>query len=495
MNRIAWLLAAAGLMVLGGCADKQQQQEAERTQKLVGDPVRPVKVQPVSRQTLMETLEIAGSVTTSEDVQVGAKIGGRLAAVYVRDGDPVKAGQIIALQDTSDTMSRVRQAQAQVSAARSQLAQAVSSAMIQPSKSAAAVRAAQAQVRQAKAAYNKVKAGARQEEIKQAESRVEAAQSAVTLAKKELDRTTKLVDEGAIPRARLDAAQNGYTTAVTNYQQALQQLSMQRQWARPEDLEVAREQIRAAEEGVRQAKAQQRLDVLLNEQVSAARANLEASMANLQITRQAISDAQIRAPFSGRIAGKPAQPGTFLAPGSIVCRIVGGSGTYFEGEVPETMISQIEAGKGVRVQLDALPGRSFYGTVAAVSPAGDEVGRLFKVRVQLGAGIEGVKPGMFARGEVDLRAIPNATMVPANAVLESEGQSYVFVAESDSKTKKTKAKKVVVKTGLRKGDLMQVVGLTPGQSVIVQGQTQLAEGTEVKVQGKPTTTVQRVPGR
>lgn len=476
-------LAFVPAVLLCGCVNREAQRQAKRTEAILQDATRPVKVRPVSLQPISETLDVTGEVTTSQDAQVGAKIGGRLVAVYIRDGDPVKAGQLLAIQDTSDVMAKVRQASAQVSSARSQLSQAMANAAIQPSKSSAAVRSAEAQLRQSKASFAKTKAGARQEEIKQAQSKVDAAESAMNLAKKDLDRTTKLVDEGAIPRARLDAAQNNYTTAVAAYQQALEQLSMQKQWARPEDLEMAREQVKQAEEALRQARAQKKLDVLLNDQVSAARANLDASIANLDLTRQAMEDARIKAPFSGRVSGRPSVAGTYLSPGATVARIVGGAGTYFEGEVPESMIAQIDTGKGVRVNIDALPGRTIFGSVVAVSPAGEQLGRIFKVRVQLGAGLEGVKPGMFARGSIDLRTIPNATVVPQTAVLESAGEKYVFVVEKDQ------AKKVVVKTGIRKGELIQVMGLNPGQQVVIDGQGQLADGTKITIEGNKVNTV------
>lgn len=476
MNK-SFVLLAVALLATAGCVDRAQQKQAQRTQQLLNDPVRPVKVQTIARQTISQSLEITGDLVTSEDVQVGAKVAGRLTAVYVNDGDAVKAEQVIAVQDTTDAQSRIRQASAQVNAARSQYSQAVSNAAIQPSKSTSAVNAAEAQLRQAQAQYKKVQTGARPEEIRQAEAAVTAAESNMNTAKRELERTQTLVDQGALPRARLDSAQNAYTAAVSQYQQALQALNVQRQLARPEDLEMAREQVRAAEEAVRQARAQKKLDVLLNDQVSAAKANLDAAVAALDMARQALTDAQIKAPFAGRISGRPVQPGTFLSPGAPVARIVGGSGTYFEGNIPESMIGEVSQGKGVRVSIDALPGRTFYGTVVGINPAGEQLGRLFTVRVQLGGSLEGIRPGMFARGSVDVRSVTDAIVVPQRALVESQGKSYVYVIENGQ------AKRVQVQPGIRQGEQVEVKGLREGQQVVIDGQSQLGEGTKVKIEG------------
>jgi HlyD family secretion protein len=478
-NRFSSALAGASiavLLTLAGCADREAQQQSRRTQELLSDPTVPVTVQPALTQSIQQNLTITGELTTAEDVAVGAKQAGRITAVYIKDGDTVRANQVIALQDSSDLASRVRQAQAQVSSAQAALSQATRNASIAPSRSAAAVAAAEAQVRQARAQLQKVRAGARDEEKLQAEAALSAAKSNLDTAKRELDRTRELHDAGAVSRQRLDQAENAYQNALAQFQSAQQAVRLTQQASRPEDISMAEEQVRQAEEGVRQARAQQRLDVTFDDQVAAARANLDAARAQLEMARQALADTQIRSPFGGKVSGNPAQPGTFAGPGTIVARIIGGSGAYFEGDVPEGSIGEIQPGMPVRVRLDALPDRILTGSVAAISPVGDQIGRLFKIRIQLGGNLESLRPGMFARGEINLRTVANALVVPTSAVLRRGEQDYVFIIEG------SKARRVAVTTGLRSNGKIQVEGLTPGDQVVVEGQTQLEDGTVVKIE-------------
>lgn len=470
--------ASAIIVSAAGCVDRPKQDQAKRTQEIVTSTTIPVVVQPAGYQTLTETLGITGQVTTSNDTQIGAKRGGRLTAVYVRDGDSVSTGQLLASLDSGDLMSQYRQALAALSGARSQLSQAITNARVAPTRSASIVASAQAQVRSARSQLQKALKGARDEERVQAEWQVKSAKSNMETAERELERTRKLVEEGAIPRARLDTAQNAYTAALTQYNAALQQQAMTASMTRPEDLQIAREALRQAEEGLRQAKSQQSLDSVTAEQVQTARAQVDVASAQVDIAKQALSDAQIRSPFAGRVSGNPTQPGTVVSPGQPILRLIGSSGLYFEGEVPETSLSKVTLGRPVSVKVDAFPGRLIPGKVVAISPMGQDVGRLFRARVQLAGDLSGVKPGMFANGDVTVRSVLGATVVPVQAIVQRGGKDVVFVVVGD------KAKQLAVTVGLRQGELVEVKGLSPDQQVVVRGQQGLADGSTIVTEPK-----------
>lgn len=474
------LLAAALVAGIAGCVNREAQGQAKRTKALIEDPTTPVRVMETTATSISDEMEITGQVATSSDVSIGARTSGRLVTVYIRDGDSVAAGQLIAEQETTILRAAVQQAQSQLNAAQSQLQQAISSAKIGPQRSATAVASAQAAVRSARAQLEKAKTGARDEEVKQAEAQVKSAKFNMETARKEMERQRSLFESGAVPRQRLETAENAYQGALSQYETALENLRMRQSWTRPEDIRTAEEQVRQAEEGVRSAQANQRLDVTLDQQVDTARANVRAAEANLDIARKNLSDAQIRSPFSGRVSGNPVQPGTFLAPGSPVARLIGQEGIYFEGEVPESKVAALSPGKPVRVTVDAISGRTWAGTILSISPSGEEVGRIFRVRIRLAGSIDEVKPGMFARGTVTLSTVDGATVVPAAAVLRDGDKSYVFVVEGD------KAKRIDVRTGLTTNGSVQVINLPIGAKVVTDGQSQLTDGAKVRIgDGKP----------
>jgi HlyD family secretion protein len=489
-------MTAAGVAVLGaaGCVNRPAQEQAKRTAQVVTDPVPVVTVQPARTETMSEELEITGDIVAGEDTVIGAKQSGKIVGVYVREGDTVAVGQLIASLDTSQLNSQLRQAQAQVGSAQaslsqalSQLAQAKRNAAVGPTRTSSAVRSAEAQLRSAKAQLQKAVTGARPEERRQAEANVASAKANLDTQEKELERIRTLVNEGALAGNRLDQQTNMVQTARTQYTNALEALNLVRAGAREEDINSARELVRQAEEAVRTAKAQQDLDPLLNDQVqgaqaavAASKAQLESARAQVTLVQQNISDMQVRAPFSGKIYGKPAQAGTVVGAGTTIARLIGGSGIYFQGQVPASAVAQVRPGMPVEVSIDGLPGKSFTGSVATVSPLGEAVGRLFAVRVQIAGESFGIKAGMFARGQVELRTIQNATVVPVDAVVGRGSDKFVYYVDGDV------AHEAKVTTGIQKGPWVQVTGVPMDARVVVDGQATLREGTKVKVEATKT---------
>ena len=475
------ILVLAGIVALSGtgCVDRKAQAQAKRTETLVSDPVKPVTAELVATEDIKATLDITGALTTSTDSVIGAKVTGRLVSVMVKDGDPVSSGQVIAVQDTVNQQMNLQQALAAVDTARSSLAQAMANLSIGPMKSASAVKSAEAQLRSAKAQLSKSESGARTEEKRQADSQVASAKSNLETTKSNLERTKKLVDEGAIAASKLEAAQNAYQAALSAYEQALEAKQLTDNRTRPEDLMTAHEAVRQAEEAVRTAQAQQSLDVLFKQQVESAKAQMRAANAQRELAVQAIADATIRSPFAGRISGNPMQVGTMLSPGGTVARVVGTEGMYFEGQVNEVNIDLVKVGTTVSITVDAAADKTFQGIVAAIAPAGESVGRLFRIRVQLAGALEGLRPGMFARGQITKQEVKGAVVVPVDCVVQKGADSYVFIVAEDAKGAQT-AKRVKVNPGIRTAKTVQVDGVKVGDKVITEGQENLDDGAKVK---------------
>lgn len=473
-----WMVSFV-LIAAPSCVNRAAQVQAKKTQAIVTDPKKMVTLAPAETRSLSETLEITGEVTTANDTQVGAKMPGRLIGVYVKDGDTVSAGQLLAEIDGTNQRIQVQQAQAQVQGAQSALASAKANAAVGPLRSSAAVAQSQAQLRSARAQLQKALNGARPEERAQAEAAFQSAKSNLETARRELERVRKLFTEQVASQQRLDQAENAFNAAQSQFRQAEANLSMSKSWARPEDITSARESVRQAEEAVRTAEASKKLDILLSQQVQSAQANLQGAQAALALARQGLADLQIRAPFAGQVFGKTIQTGTVVGSGTPVARIVGTMGNYFEGEFPSSVLSKIRVGSVVDVKVEGYGGGSLIGTVVAMSPSASSVGRLFRARVQIPFRPE-VRPGMFARGTVTLRTVANATVVPTQAIVKRGALAVVFVVRSD------KAKLVEVTRGLTTDGFTQVSGIVPGDRVVVSGQSDLDDGSVVTVEKSDT---------
>ncbi|MBS1712839.1 MAG: efflux RND transporter periplasmic adaptor subunit [Armatimonadetes bacterium] len=471
-----WTPILLAAVCAAGCVDRAAQSQAKKTQDLLADRTQAVDVASARTADLTETLQVTGSFTASQESSVGPAVAGRLVTVYVRDGDSVQAGQAIAQQETQDLMTRLRQARSQADAARAALQQAQSDARTGPTKSSASVRAAQARLAQARAQYQKARNGARSEERTQAEWTVKRTKSDLDTAKANLDRQQRLFAEGAVAKTEVEAAENRYANAMAAYEGALQSLSITQSATRPEDLQAALNEVRAAEESVRLAQADKGNDIVFSQRVEGARANLNSALELVSLAQKALSDATIRSPFTGRVSGKPVQAGTFVAPGASIATIVGRSGLYFVADVPESKIALIAPGSEVSLKVDALRGAVLRGSVIAVDPVASGQGRLFSVRVTLLESLDKVKPGMFAKGTIDLGRRTGVTVVPHESIIRDGENTYLFTVVGDA------AKRVDVKTGLESGPVTEVTGVSPGDKVVISGQTTLVDGAKVRIE-------------
>lgn len=495
MNR--WFLfSAAAVIAIGvtGCVDRQTQQEAKATEKLVTNPVKAVVVQDPRVEAVSQTVEITGDVTANDDATIGSKQNNRVTAVFVKDGDKVTQGQLLATLDDTGAMALLKQAQAQVltalaaiSNARSQLAQADQNLAVGPHRSTVQVLLAKAQVSGSQRSLDKVVNGVRPEEMRQAQANLDSAKANLEYQKKQYERTKTLVDEGALAGQSLDQQKAAYDQATDQVKSAQEALDIDVNGSRPEDIGAAKAQLQQAVQTLKNAEDQKKLDPLLKDQVDAAQAQVESAKAQLdsaraqiQIADQAVADTKVYAPFSGRVSGRPIQAGSVAGASSAILRIVSSEGVYFSAQLPSTNIDKVHLGMPVSIRIDGVSNKTYAGQVVGVNPLADAIGRLFSVRVQITGPTDGLKAGMFARGTVAIRTVPDAIVVPTAAIVTRGDKKYLYVVDGG------KAHQVKVTLGLSKDDDTQVIGLPAGAKVVVQGQEDLFEGAQVNVKAATT---------
>lgn len=194
---------------------------------------------------------------------------------------------------------------------------------------------AQANLADAIARRDRVVAGNRAEEIAQAEAQVRAAATRAQLAEERLKRNELLAAEGAIPRDTLDELKANRDSAIANLNEAQKRLQLLQRGSRTEE-------IRQAEAAVAAAQAQ------------------------VQAARAALEDTVIRAPFTGIITQKYANPGAFVTPTTTASATTSATSTSIVAiaqgleilaEVPEVDIGQVLVGQPVEIRADAYPGK------------------------------------------------------------------------------------------------------------------------------------------
>ena len=249
-------------------------------------------------------LDASGYVVAQRQATVSAKTTGRLRDLYIQEGQSVKAGEVIARLDDSNSLAALAQARAGVA---------------------------------------------------QAQAGVQAAQVALNDARPIFSRNEQERSAAVISAQDFDAAKQTYDAAQTNF--AIQQ------------------------------------------------AALAAARANLLVAERYQDDTVVRAPFTGVVTVKAAQPGDIVSPVSAgggftatgICTIVDMDSLEAEVDVSENFIHRVTAGQAATVRLNAYPDWAIPGQVVAIIPTADRSKATVKVRVGFKTRDARILPEMGAR--------------------------------------------------------------------------------------------------
>jgi len=161
-----------------------------------------------------------------------------------------------------------------------------------------------------------------------------------------------------------------------------------------------------------------------------AAAALHWADAQVELARQAIADAVVRAPLAGIVAKRLVQNGERLTADTPVVQLVNLKQLELEATVPVSEVARIQVGHAVRFTVDGFGERPFTGKVARINPQAEPGSRAIKVFVGVPNAEERLRGGMFAQGAVLVSQSANALTVPLSAVVEEAGQSYVYAITS-----------------------------------------------------------------
>jgi len=205
--------------------------------------------------------------------------------------------------------------------------------------------------------------------------------------------------------------------------------------------------------------------------------DLENARAVYNMAKLELSYTDVVAPISGTIASRSIKPGNFVQINTPIFRIVDNSRLEATLNVPERDLETLKSGLPVALQVDALPGKNFAGTVDRIAPVVDAGSGTFRVVCAFeGGGL--LQPGMFGRIRIDYDQRADALVIPRTALLDDEDDPAVFVARGG------KAVRVPVKLGYMDGEWAEVLaGLKAGDQVVTAGKVALREGSAVQVLG------------
>lgn len=373
-----WQLALAGVVAVAVVAGgwramgarrvpqaAQQQAAAEHAQPVV-ELARTDVVQAEVRE-LRRGLPVSGSIRAVNSAFVKARVPGDLQELTLREGDTVRAGQVVARIDRVEGQARLKQAQEQADAAKAQ----------------------------------------------------------IDIAERQFNNNKALVDQGFISKSALDTSQNN---------------------------------------------------------LAAAQASHRAALAAVDLARKGLEDTVLRAPISGVVAQRLAQPGERVALDGRILEIVDLSRLELEATLSAADSVDLRVGQEATLQVEGSL-RPVAARVARINPSAQAGSRSVLAYLAI-ADTTGLRQGLFAQGAITMGA-QSALAVPLSAVRTDKPSAYVQVVEGGKIAHKA------VQAGERgeagKDVWVAVQGVAPGSTVLLGHVGPLREGTLVKFTGSAPT--------
>ena len=227
---------------------------------------------------------------------------------------------------------------------------------------------------------------------------------------------------------------------------------------------------------------QQTLDDARTE-CDAARAVAEAAGAQLAYAESHRDKSVLRAPIDGVVAYRGVNVGDYVenmgAPP--VFKIVDNRLLDLTVTVPAGRSAGLAVGQRLTFTTEAVPGRTFAGTIAHINPSFDETSRTLQVIAEVPNVDGALRGGLFVSGEVVIGVRHGVLQLPREALQGwdvASGRAEVFVVEQ------TTARRRQVQVGMPAGDAVEVTaGLRDGERVVVRGAFNLRDGDAVQVAG------------
>jgi len=316
--------------------------------------------------SIVDAVSASGKIEALHSIGLSFKNPGTIKEIYVKEGQSVKAGQLLALQDATDLELQVRQAQANLDNALAKL-----------------------QALQAEPLTT---------DVAQAEAGVEQTQAEYDNAQDTLRRNQSLFDAGALPEVDLNSARKAEVTAAGNLKKARAALEDLMDGSRPED-------------------------------IAAARAQVESTRTQVELARNNQAATEIKAPWDGIVtnvngqvgqrvgsntsATEPSNSFIFLISPELQLRV----------QVNEADIHKVKVGQDVEFTVNSLPDRTIKGRVTAIAPQAQTVSniQLYDVLVNPGDGGTPLKAGESASVTIVVSRKDNVMTIPRAAIAYARG--------------------------------------------------------------------------
>ncbi|GAA4712530.1 efflux RND transporter periplasmic adaptor subunit [Brevibacillus fulvus] len=452
-----WL--AIGLGVVLVCAGSIYAYEKMSASPATRSLTRTVAVE---RGDVTETVTASGTVQASRRVELSfSDDETTVSAIYVKVGDTVKQGQLLAKLDETKAAANVRDAQATLLSAQAELAEA------KKPKTTAEMNALQAQVNQAKAALETAQKSYDQQK---ADNDLAKAKATLASAQKNYNTQKALYDAGAVSKSELDDAKDSLDQAQIEYDNAVLSKS-QTQGEAKTSVESAQADYETALQELTDAKAGPDEATVLS-----AQAKVTQAQAQLDEAQKTLEDLTVKAPIDGIVTAIEGDVGEIPSNPFIVLDNSNADTLEVSAQISESDIGKVKEGLAATLTTSSYSDKQFSGKVTLVYPEATTDSGVTTYEVLLAVdNKEGLlKTGMTMNVTITVGTHQNVLYVPPAALQAQNGKDGVYLATASADGSTNKSGLAVpfkfqeVSTGYYSSDKVEITsGLNEGDQVVI----------------------------
>ena len=507
---ICLVFAATALLALPGCGGINAGQQ----------PADLAVATAITARTQVESIvDVAGVLTPGDTATVSSKMSGSVKEVYVSTGQTVGAGEVLARLDTKEleaqlasavaayntVMSQSDIARINLEAAQSGLISTKSVVEDQEETAKIAMDTAKTALDDAKIQSNlQIQQNLLQIEqtqlgIDNAQKVLESAEKSLEIAQKNYDRTVQLIEAEAAPQANLDTAESGLNTAQASVNtansglvqaqaanrtaQAAYRLAEQSAvtaidtaQARYDSAVAAYNQASGSAADSQITAAQGRVDAAQEQYNASASSAPEQAQAAINAIEVQLGNAEITANIGGMVVNRNINAGEIAAAGSPLFTLADVSKLKLKGTFSQDVLPYIKEGQPVDVIVDIYPDRVFPGSLTGIGPIAVSTGSYFPCEITIDNKDNDIAAGVSAHASIRITGASRIT-VPNAAIIQNNGQTYVFVIKDNIAYKKD------VVPGLKNDAETEILrGLEEGEAVAVSNVNTLFDQTPIPIQ-------------
>jgi len=226
--------------------------------------------------------------------------------------------------------------------------------------------------------------------------------------------------------------------------------------------------------------------VISKAELDTAESKFKQKTAMTENMRAIIAKKTMQAPFDGIAGIRMVNVGQMVKAGDQIVPLQSLDPGYVDFALPQQELSKLSNGLEVRVKSDAMPGREFKGKLTAINSMVDTITRNVTVQATLDNPDHALRPGMFAKAEVELPEKHKTLVVPGSAISYAPFGDSVFVIEKKKDEKTGKETQTIrqqfVRVGEARGDFVAITdGLKGGETIVSTGVFKLRNGMPVAI--------------